>query len=279
MPARSVLRCGPTSTCPHLWYSHREGEREQGMMSNLLFANWLTVAPALGNHLWQSTLCLVMAGLLTLVFRKNHARVRYGLWLAASVKFLIPFSILFALGSSLAKPHVVVPASTGFFSVMQEASQPFARPAAHEPSPVAFAATPPNLLPGVLAAIWLCGFAAVILLWFVRWWRIRSIVRRATPLREGRELTVLRRVERWAGVRKPIEFVSSQATLEPGIFGIFKPVLIWPQGISPKLEDAHLEAILAHEVWHVRRRDNLASAIHMLVEAIFCFHPMVWWLG
>jgi len=40
-----------------------------------------------------------------------------------------------------------------------------------------------------------------------------------------------------------------------------------------------LEAIFAHELCHVRRRDNLAAAIHMLVEAIFWFHPLVWWLG
>jgi len=57
------------------------------------------------------------------------------------------------------------------------------------------------------------------------------------------------------------------------------PVLIWPEGISEHLEDAHLKAILAHELWHVRRRDNLAAALHMLVEALFWFHPLVWWLG
>jgi bla regulator protein blaR1 len=71
----------------------------------------------------------------------------------------------------------------------------------------------------------------------------------------------------------------SRASLEPGILGIVKPVLVWPQGISDRLEDAHLEAILAHEVWHVRRNDNLAAAVHMVVEAIFWFHPLVWWLG
>jgi uncharacterized protein (TIGR03435 family) len=54
--------------------------------------------------------------------------------------------------------------------------------------------------------------------------------------------------------------------------------LLWPEGISERLEDAHLEAILAHELCHVRRRDNLAAALHMVVEAIFWFHPLVWWL-
>jgi bla regulator protein BlaR1 len=71
----------------------------------------------------------------------------------------------------------------------------------------------------------------------------------------------------------------SRTSLEPGIFGIARPVLLWPEQISERLGEAHLEAILAHELWHVRRRDNLAAAIHMVVEAIFWFHPMVWWLG
>ncbi len=70
-----------------------------------------------------------------------------------------------------------------------------------------------------------------------------------------------------------------QSSLEPGILGILRPVLLWPAGISEHLQDAHLEAILAHELQHVRRRDNLAAAMHMVVEAIFWFHPLVWWLG
>jgi TonB family protein len=72
---------------------------------------------------------------------------------------------------------------------------------------------------------------------------------------------------------------SSQTSLEPGIFGIRRPLLLWPAGLSQRLQDAHMEAILAHEVQHVRRRDNLAAAMHMVVEAIFWFHPLVWWLG
>ena len=57
------------------------------------------------------------------------------------------------------------------------------------------------------------------------------------------------------------------------------PVLLWPEGLSEKLDDAHLEAVYAHELCHIRRRDNLTSAIHMIVEAIFWFHPLVWWIG
>jgi bla regulator protein BlaR1 len=137
----------------------------------------------------------------------------------------------------------------------------------------------PHLLPALLAALWLCGFVAVLFVWHLRWRRILSAIREAVPLRQGREAEMLRRLGSIAGARKPIELLLSRTSLEPGIFGIARPVLIWPEGISERLEDAHLEAILAHELWHVRRRDNLAAAIHMLVEAIFWFYPPVWWLG
>ncbi len=56
-------------------------------------------------------------------------------------------------------------------------------------------------------------------------------------------------------------------------------ILFWPAGISERLTDSQLDAILAHEVSHVVRRDNLVAALHLLVEALFWFHPLVWWIG
>src|SRR6202040_2187662 len=45
------------------------------------------------------------------------------------------------------------------------------------------------------------------------------------------------------------------------------------------LSPSEMNAILAHELCHVRRRDNLLALIHMIVQAIFWFHPLVWWIG
>jgi len=55
----------------------------------------------LANHLWQSTLCAVVAGLPTLAFRRHEARVRYWLWMTASLTFLLPLTLLFGIGSQL----------------------------------------------------------------------------------------------------------------------------------------------------------------------------------
>jgi beta-lactamase regulating signal transducer with metallopeptidase domain len=154
---------------------------------------------------------------------------------------------------------------------VNELSQPFSQPLARGPL-LAISST-------LLAVVWLGGVVVVLSAWYLRWRRLSAQIRTAAPLREGREVEVLRRMQRIAGIKKPIAMLLSPACLEPGIFGIATPILVWPQGISAHFEDAHLQAVMAHEVWHVRRRDNLAAALHMTVEVLFWFHPLVWWLG
>jgi bla regulator protein blaR1 len=252
------------------------------MILNYFSATWTAFAPVLGNHLWQSTLFAITAGLLTLVLRKNRARARYGLWLAASVKFLVPFSLLVGIGSHLAWSGGFTGTKAVLYFAMEEVSQPFARQTMPVITPATSSTVSPSLvhlLPDSLGAVWLCGFLVVLSVSYARWRRVSAIVREAVPLLEGREVLALQRLERMGGLRKRTEILLARASLEPGIFGIARPVLVWPEGISEHLEDVHLEAIVAHELSHVRRRDNLAAAIHMVVEAIFWFHPLVWWLG
>src|SRR6185295_18060104 len=67
--------------------------------------------------------------------------------------------------------------------------------------------------------------------------------------------------------------------MEPGVIGWLRPVLLLPSDITAELSPAQLKAIVVHEMAHIRRRDNLTSAIHMIVEAVFWFHPLVWWIG
>ena len=86
---------------------------------------WAAITPAVGNHLWQSTLFAAVAAIMTLALRKNQARIRYRLWLAASVKFLIPFSLLISLGGHLARPRHSTGVQSDFYLVAQEIGQPF----------------------------------------------------------------------------------------------------------------------------------------------------------
>ena len=115
-------------------------------------------------------------------------------------------------------------------------------------------------------------------MWWMRWRRVAAIVRKATELHHGRELEMLRRLERDAGMR-PVRFLLSQSSMEPGMFGVRRPVLLWPEGMSARLSGGQMEAILAHELCHVRRRDNLFAMAQMVVETVFWFYPLVWWMG
>jgi len=219
---------------------------------------------ALTNHLWQSTIFALAAALLTLAFRKNRANVRYALWLAASLKFLVPFALLIALGTNLsqllptrnAAPEMTGPAiSQTIVQIAQPVSEAFSF------APVQQHAT--NWLFLALIAVWGCGFFAIGVMRFRAWRHIRAALRSSTPI----------------DIPVAVEVRSAPGLLEPGVVGIFRPTLLLPEGILESLTPSQLEAVLAHELAHVRRRDNLTAALHMLVEAIFWFHPIVWWIG
>ncbi|HUA15528.1 MAG TPA: M56 family metallopeptidase [Verrucomicrobiae bacterium] len=242
---------------------------------------WAAIAPGLANHLWQSTVFAVAAATLSWTLRKNQARARYWLWLGASVKFLIPFSWLEAFGARLA--WVRGASADGSLSVVvEQVNQPFAssgRVRIAAGGALLHSSLADSALPLILAALWFCGFAGVLAVWGVRWRRFATAMRESESAGAGREMEAMRRLESVIGVRPPVDMRISRTMLEPGVFGVLRPVLIWPQGISQCLDDGHLDAVLAHELSHVRRRDNLAASLHMIVEAMFWFHPIVWWLG
>jgi len=213
--------------------------------------------------------------------RKNHASARYRLWLAASLKFLIPFSLPVVIGRHLAWSSTETTARLNF--AMDQVGRPLSQAIAPVSSGIFSSTLSPvlvRLLPVVLAAVWVCGLLAVLSVWYARWRKVSIAIYTSVPLLDGREVEALRRMETAGGMRKRrIEIRLSSASLEPGIHGIAHPVLVWPSGISEWLEDAHLDAIVAHELLHVRRRDNLSAVMHMAVEAVFWFHPLVWWVG
>jgi bla regulator protein blaR1 len=221
---------------------------------------------ALANHLWQSTLFVGVVWLLTLAFRENRAAVRHRLWLAASVKFLLPFSLFASVGSYFAWD-----AAPTVSAIVETMSQPFTgtlstrMPVPEPPSLGQTVSVPPSdasRIPAVLLSIWACGFAASLMSWLMGWMRLRRASKSTTRL----------------NIDAPFPVVSCSGRIEPGVFGIFRPVLVMPEGITERLLPGQIQAVLAHELCHVRRCDNLTSAIHMVVEAMFWFHPLVWWI-
>jgi bla regulator protein BlaR1 len=244
------------------------------------FPTWSALA-LVADHLWQSTIFAAIAALLAFMLRRERAEVRYRLWLAASLKFLVPFALLVALGSHISWPwSVAAPSRTVAF--IQTISQPYAQ----TPLDLA-AATSPKVahravavvLPVVLMIAWMLGAGACLLVSLMQWRRIRAVCRHSLQVESGREHDSLRRLEHARGMTRSIPLLVSSSALEPGAFGIVRPVLLWPAAIGRYLDDAQVDAIVAHELCHIRRRDNLTASIHMLIQAIFWFYPLVWWIG
>jgi uncharacterized protein (TIGR03435 family) len=239
---------------------------------------------ALGNHLWQTTAFGLCAGAVALLLRKAPACTRSSIWLAASLKFLVPFSLLLGIGRVLAPFHAPDAAlEPAPYYRLDTIGQPFTF------TPRAFAKPVRTTLHGAseqtihllqvgAVGLWLAGSLAVLSAWLIRWRRIAAIVRRAQPDVVGIEAVALRRVAAAMGIHRPIPLLLSRTTLEPGVFGIRRLAMVWPRHLSEKLSEPQIEAIMAHELTHIARRDNLAAALHMIAEAIFWFHPLIWWL-
>jgi bla regulator protein BlaR1 len=220
---------------------------------------------AFTSHLWQSTFFVFAVALLTVAFRRNRAQVRYWLWLSGSFKFLIPFALLTNLGSHLewlpaANRMATQINSPAVAYTLEQIRQPLFPDNVHStpssPDSVSW-------IPGTSLAMWMAGFGAIIVIRLLAWRRIRAIVRKSIAI----------------DIPFTIEVRSSPDLLEPGVVGVFRPILLLPDGIMEQLSPAELKTVLAHELYHVRRRDNLFAAIHIMVEAMFWFHPLVWWIG
>lgn len=222
------------------------------------------VPAPLVTHLLQSTVFAGLVWLAALALRRHDARARYWLWVAASMKFLVPFASLVAVGSQIhwrTAPASVRPAAS--FVVEQVLGGPAVAVAAPADLP-----STTTLLPTIALGIWVAGCAIVLLSWWRQWIRIRSAVREARPQEfdaryDTRGLTVM----------------SSVTAMEPGIVGVWRPVLIVPHQLREHLTPAQMNAVFAHELNHLRCRDNLVAAFHMIVEAMFWFHPLTWWIG
>ena len=227
------------------------------------------------NHLLQSTVFAVVAGILTLLLRDNHARTRYWIWLTASLKFLVPFSIFVEIGHRLNwSGRLVITQPRVAYAIDQIGRQFYAPDLSSVP---VRAASGPPLLPSLLATAWVAGSVVILAFWLMRWSRVATIVRHAQ--RTSADARPAVRLTRIAGLENPIELISSATQMEPGVFGLWRQRIVLPADIEEHLDDAQLDAVLAHELCHIRRRDNLTAAIHMLVEAVFWFHPLVWWIG
>jgi beta-lactamase regulating signal transducer with metallopeptidase domain len=174
------------------------------------------------------------------------------------VKIPYPLAALAAIGDTVLAPAENLPALEQFLDAME----PFAGPVSQNIH-LAAPSMPDINVPLAIFAVWALGFMTIFLLRLTQWMRMDRVLWTATPLSLAADVPVK----------------ATPYFLEPGLIGIRRPALLLPEDIVERLSVDELNAIIAHEHSHLRRRDNLTATLHMLVEALFWFHPLVWWIG
>src|SRR5262245_46776367 len=239
------------------------------MTSHQLLAEWSQgFWPVFANHLWQATLFAFVVWIASLWL--GQARTRHIVWLMAFAKFLLPSALLFLMaqgaGLNLSWPARTEMTVTADAEVLLQIAEPVAR---------SDAGAGHNEVYCVLTALWLVGVAA----WFARWgWRRRrfaAVALAGEKVEAGREAEMLEDLKSRLNVTRQVGLVVSSSFAEPVVWRALRPVIVLPRGLAERLSDSELESVLKHELFHVKRLDNLFGSLQMVVCCLLWFHPLV----
>lgn len=237
------------------------------------WSTWLW--PLLLNHLWQATLFAFAAGFAALLLKHSRAQVRYFVLWMALAKFALPSALLAWAAQKLGVFwHSAVLTESSSTHRLLRILEPVAQNIALEPLTDEghaewFCA---------LTILWILGAVALLLRWFRQRQRLAAALWSEKITTNGREITSLQRVRATLCMRRAIALLVSTRVQEPGLSGIARPVILLPQGLSERLNEDELDAVMMHELMHVRRWDNLLSLLQLLIGSMFWFHPLLWWL-
>ncbi|HWC97694.1 MAG TPA: GWxTD domain-containing protein [Candidatus Sulfopaludibacter sp.] len=237
--------------------------------------NWMTspLAQALGwalfHFLWQGTLIAVL--LAAILWFHRTPRARYLFASAAMAAMVLSFAATMALCWPAAEPTRQVGPGAMRHVPLAPAPDPAGRAAIDalkQPGP------PPWLVP-----VWMGGVSLFYCYSLVAWLAATRLKKRgafAAPLEWQRRMKELAAE---LGLRRSIALLESCLTDVPVVIGYLRPVILLPIGMLAGLTAAQVEAILIHELAHVRRYDYLANVMQTMVEGMLFYHPAVWWVG
>lgn len=217
------------------------------------------------HSLWQGVaLALILTAALRLG-RRADARVRYGLACVGLFFFTLCPPITFALLSRASEPLSAEIPNAGPVSGMLAAGR-------HD-----FPGNSQALLAGVVA-LWICGSLLFSARLVGGWSRLEKLRRSGWEAEErlyGRTRVLIALLD----LHVPISVRLTGRVGSPSTFGWLRPVILLPAGALVGLSAAQIDALLAHELAHIRRADYLVNLWQMTVETIFYYHPAVWWMS
>lgn len=233
---------------------------------------------ALVHFLWQGALvALVLAGC-KLLLRCSTARLRY----AISCLFLLVLLALpvltFVTSMAQTAPEPTDWAGANWVQASAAALLPAhdgAAAAALSPS-VQESVTP--FLPWAVG-IWIVGVMLLTVRWLLAFAYLRRLRRTASLAVPPEWEQALQNLKRRIAVSAPVRLSVSRLTQAPSVIGWLRPVILMPAGVLAGLDAGALEAVLAHELAHIRRHDYLVNLLQAVVDTLLFYHPAVWWVS
>ena len=228
--------------------------------------------------LWQSSLLIGGLFVLDRLLRDRlRPAVRYSFWLVVLLKLLLPPSL--ALPTSLAwwiRPAAAPANAVRRTSVVVTYGPPTAAGAA---TPAADVLPPPGA-PRLPVSAWALLFstavsAGLLGMMLVRWREIARMANEASPAPPA--LTeVLEKASRRTCASRRIRLRLTDRRMSPALCGFLRPVILLPRALAEALSEGQLEAVLVHELIHLRRRDVWLNALQAVVQAAYWWHPLLW---
>jgi GWxTD domain-containing protein len=135
-----------------------------------------------------------------------------------------------------------------------------------------------DLLPWI-APFWILGVAAFHLRSLAGWLAARRMRRSGVCTTSPEWVARARALAARLRVSRPVTLLESSLADAPVVIGYLRPVILMPAGLLAGMPASQIEAILAHELAHVLRRDYLVNLAQTLVEGLLFYHPAVWWIS
>jgi beta-lactamase regulating signal transducer with metallopeptidase domain/parvulin-like peptidyl-prolyl isomerase len=130
-----------------------------------------------------------------------------------------------------------------------------------------------------IVGLWTCGVGLLVLRLAVGWGMVRRLRREGEAPKDPAWSARLERLRVRLGVSPPVRLLCSASASVPMVIGWLRPVVLVPAGLLAGLTASQLEAILAHELAHIRRHDYLVNLLQNVIETVFFYHPAVWWIS
>jgi beta-lactamase regulating signal transducer with metallopeptidase domain len=131
----------------------------------------------------------------------------------------------------------------------------------------------------IAVPLWLVGVLALFSRLVAGWLMVERIRRAAARQVSAAWLSRVRIMADRLGVTRPVRIVESAVVSGPMVAGWLRPVILLPASALTGLAPAQLEAVIAHELAHIRRHDYLVNLLQTTVETLLFYHPASWWIS